>query len=60
VTREMFLRTLTKSRYTGHSEIVRVLAPNTPIPDEKLFREVLDAWRDQDVVSVVLQKAPKC
>jgi hypothetical protein len=56
----MFLRTLTKSRYSGHSEIVRVLAPNTPIPDEKLFREVLDAWRDPDVKAVVLQKASKC
>lgn len=57
MTREEFILHRRAASAPGRMDIVRVIAPVAPLPEEALFRKVLDAWRDPDVSTVTLQKA---
>jgi hypothetical protein len=55
-----FAAALGRASIPGRCDVVRVLAPSTPLPEPDLFRKVLDAWRDPDVKAVVLVKVKAC
>jgi hypothetical protein len=56
LSRAEFDRAIRKASAPGRMDIVRVIAPTAPLPEPEAFRRVLDAWRDPDVTTVVLQK----
>ena len=56
LSRAEFERAVRRASAPGRMDIVRVIAPTAPMPEPDVFRRVLDAWRDPDVTTVVLQK----
>jgi hypothetical protein len=56
LSRDEFDRAIRRASAPGRMDIVRVIAPTAPLPEPDIFRRVLDAWRDPDVTTVVLQK----